>query len=283
MRNMGTETGTIIRDLRIRAGFTQKSLAEALHVTDKAVSKWERGICLPDMSLLPKLSLLLDIELDLLIAKSIKQEEWVGLVDIRDTDFSRIIYDKPLAYYLLIHYLLLDIHRIHVLSNKQNQVYLSDPKFRAMGLDFIFEEPKNSNMMILNHSWFLFGSDLTQQFQGAMLSERNIRLAPENQESVFIFSRADTRYFTDYKRFIKAAAVRTLGRGMICLDMDDNDKSLEVAAFVKTYQKNSGLLIGSLEEVAYRKGLVSVERFRELIRGLPCEASLLPLCKPKVD
>ena len=63
------ETGKIIRELRINAGFTQKTLAEALHITDKAVSKWERGLCLPDVTLLPQLSLLLDVDMDVLIAK----------------------------------------------------------------------------------------------------------------------------------------------------------------------------------------------------------------------
>ena len=69
------ETGKIIQELRTNAGFTQKTLAEALHITDKAVSKWERGLCLPDVTLLPKLSLLLDVDMDVLIAKSIEQED----------------------------------------------------------------------------------------------------------------------------------------------------------------------------------------------------------------
>ena len=65
------ETGRLIKECRIRAGYTQVSLAEVLHVTDKAISKWERGICLPDVTLLPKLSLLLDVDLDLFISKTI--------------------------------------------------------------------------------------------------------------------------------------------------------------------------------------------------------------------
>lgn len=36
-------TGKKIADLRRQMGWTQKQLAEQLHVTDKAVSKWERG------------------------------------------------------------------------------------------------------------------------------------------------------------------------------------------------------------------------------------------------
>lgn len=38
------ETGKRIAALRQQKGWTQKQLAEQLHVTDKAVSKWERGV-----------------------------------------------------------------------------------------------------------------------------------------------------------------------------------------------------------------------------------------------
>ena len=72
----------------MEAGFTQKSLANALHITDKAVSKWERGICLPDVALLLKYALLLDVALHILIAKSIKQQHGVGLIDIKDIDIA---------------------------------------------------------------------------------------------------------------------------------------------------------------------------------------------------
>ncbi len=36
--------GALIRKLRTEAGLTQRELAQRLCVTDKAVSKWERGV-----------------------------------------------------------------------------------------------------------------------------------------------------------------------------------------------------------------------------------------------
>ncbi len=42
-----TKLGSLIRALRREAGLTQRELAEALGVTDKAVSKWERGLGCP--------------------------------------------------------------------------------------------------------------------------------------------------------------------------------------------------------------------------------------------
>lgn len=49
-------TGALIRARRTELGLTQKELAERLHVTNSAVSKWERGLCSPDIALLVKLA-----------------------------------------------------------------------------------------------------------------------------------------------------------------------------------------------------------------------------------
>lgn len=38
------KTGALIRERRKEKGLTQRELAERLHVTDRAVSKWERGL-----------------------------------------------------------------------------------------------------------------------------------------------------------------------------------------------------------------------------------------------
>ena len=56
-------TGTVIRNLREGKGLTQEALAEKLHVSGKAVSKWETGQGLPDISLLEPLSEALGISL----------------------------------------------------------------------------------------------------------------------------------------------------------------------------------------------------------------------------
>ena len=57
------KTGQLITTLRKEKGLTQKQLAEALNVTDKAVSKWERGLSFPDISMLEPISELLDISI----------------------------------------------------------------------------------------------------------------------------------------------------------------------------------------------------------------------------
>ena len=56
--------GQTISALRKERGMTQKDLAEKLGITDKAVSKWERDVACPDISLLPKLAQILGISVD---------------------------------------------------------------------------------------------------------------------------------------------------------------------------------------------------------------------------
>ena len=44
--------GRFVAECRKQCGLTQMQLAEKLNITDKAVSKWERGIAMPDSSII---------------------------------------------------------------------------------------------------------------------------------------------------------------------------------------------------------------------------------------
>ncbi|MBQ9165795.1 MAG: helix-turn-helix transcriptional regulator [Oscillospiraceae bacterium] len=73
--------GTRIAALRKEKGLTQKQLAEQLHVTDKAVSKWERGLNFPDLALMEPLAQALGITVvELLGLEESTQEETVSAV-----------------------------------------------------------------------------------------------------------------------------------------------------------------------------------------------------------
>ena len=88
--------GNFISGERRNLGLTQRDLAAALHVTDKAVSKWERGLSYPDVTLLEPLAQELDLTVEELMAcrrqarmvrkgadETVKEQETVqGLLDI---------------------------------------------------------------------------------------------------------------------------------------------------------------------------------------------------------
>ena len=66
---MNTEKiGKFIAELRKEKNMTQKELADKLHVTDSAISKWERGVGCPDISLLDSLGKVLDVSINEILA-----------------------------------------------------------------------------------------------------------------------------------------------------------------------------------------------------------------------
>ena len=58
---------TVFRQLRRNGNFTQEEIAEALGVTPQAVSRWECGSALPDLSLFPKITYLFGVTADYLL------------------------------------------------------------------------------------------------------------------------------------------------------------------------------------------------------------------------
>lgn len=60
--------GKYIAGKRKALGMTQKQLAEKLNMSDKSVSKWERGICLPDVSVYMELCEILEISINEFLA-----------------------------------------------------------------------------------------------------------------------------------------------------------------------------------------------------------------------
>lgn len=73
-----SKTGNFIAQLRKEKGLTQQELGDKLHVTDRAVSKWETGKCLPDTSLMPELCSILGISInELLSGEKIESQDYV--------------------------------------------------------------------------------------------------------------------------------------------------------------------------------------------------------------
>ena len=68
--------GAFVADQRRQKQMTQKDLAQKLMISDKAVSKWERGLNMPDITLLVPLAQALDVSVaELLECRRISQSE----------------------------------------------------------------------------------------------------------------------------------------------------------------------------------------------------------------
>ena len=69
--------GKFIKECRKKQKLTQEELASKLGVTDKAISKWENGRCLPDVSLFEKICRELDISVnELLSGESLNEKNY---------------------------------------------------------------------------------------------------------------------------------------------------------------------------------------------------------------
>ena len=84
--------GKYIAGKRKSLGMTQKQLAEKLGMSDKSVSKWERGVCLPDVSVYKELCSILGISLnEFLAGEDVAQE---NMIQKSETNIIEVIRDN---------------------------------------------------------------------------------------------------------------------------------------------------------------------------------------------
>ncbi len=103
--------GKFLADERKRKGYTQRQLSEKLGISDKTVSKWERGNGFPEVSLLLPLCSELDITVnELLSGERVSEEEYrkkaeeniVNLVKEAQESKKRMILSAMVAMLTLI-------------------------------------------------------------------------------------------------------------------------------------------------------------------------------------
>ena len=91
---MNIDIGAKIKQFRISCGMTQEQLGAELSVSAQAVSKWESGITMPDIQLLPEISVLFGVSIDELfsVTDESKMDRIANMIDnvhfITDKDFA---------------------------------------------------------------------------------------------------------------------------------------------------------------------------------------------------
>ena len=85
--------GQLISKLRKEKGMTQQELADKLQITDKAVSKWERGLSCPDISILPQVVEILGVNVDYLLSTSTsKIDKGQSFKELNKKDVKEMIF-----------------------------------------------------------------------------------------------------------------------------------------------------------------------------------------------
>lgn len=73
-----SKVGRLILNLRKEKEMTQKDLADVMNISDRTISKWERGIGCPDVSLLHELSDILGVNIEKILAGDLEPNDSDG-------------------------------------------------------------------------------------------------------------------------------------------------------------------------------------------------------------
>lgn len=320
------KVGNAIAYLRKKAGYTQKDLADRIGVSDKAVSKWERGLGMPDISYLRKLAILLDTTADNLLAGDVIYHDniWQGVLILDDSlcgiGADTIIYDKPLICYLLSYYLLVGIKNVLIVCPQKDKDFIDELFLhgRKLGISIechvgslneaICEHPiLRKNVMLVYGRCFLYGVDQTRFFQQAMMyrdrltilalpkkgSHLSNRIMIDQNSKVVNFNK-DEPLRTQYDYYdvpilfcpkdifemmakeeevssfiIKYAKdnelyAEMLDRGFVEISIDSWREVNEASTFIKIVQDKCGMNVYCIEEVAWRRGMISLENLHSL-------------------
>ena len=186
------KVGRTIAFLRSYYGMTQRELANRLGVTDKAVSRWERGQGIPDTSLLTKLSIILDTDIESILEGNLTQRElnWKGILELNYPDgiyADAQMFSKCFVYFQIGFFLLAGINEICVRGIKRDIDFTKDRlgDGGTLGIKINYETVKSrrdelsqvsktkifheyyqcGGVMVIDGLDFLYGKDVTKSFR----------------------------------------------------------------------------------------------------------------------
>jgi len=266
-----SQVGSVIRYYRKKAGLTQKAIAESLSISDKAVSKWERGINLPDTSLLKKLADLLDVDIDTILGeKAIESDnEWQGVLDAgRALSLSTQILGKPLVYYLLSTFMLAGIRLIHIRCTDEDVFFIQNKlvELESLGLKIIvstdYPRDIHCRTMLIRNNAVLFGVGLTTLLKKVMNNgEMPVALSIQGKNKddrrlpiVFGKWRYGKRYL--YQLEENQIGMQPVFRGYIPFCVTTHQDALEFANFVNILENRTRSEYCNIEEIAKNRGFM---------------------------
>ena len=160
-----TKIGKLIAKLRKEKGMTQRELGDKVGVGFKAVSKWERGITCPDISIINELSKILGITSDELLTGELKEEHTINQNNKRIN--KKVLLIVPILIFILI--IIFIIYRInnnrteiYTITSDINEYYIEgnvifkNNNFNLNINKIIFKNKDISNIVITNYKYELY-------------------------------------------------------------------------------------------------------------------------------
>ena len=275
-----SSSGKTIAKLRKSAGFTQASLAERLGISDKAVSKWERGMSFPDTSLLNRLCILLDTDIESILYGQEQSNHGMGIL-ILDKNISPeiIVYNKPLIHYLISQFLLVGIREI-VIVGKCIPLQLKDIKITIVPT---LNQRFTKNKFVIYGNQFLYGPNLTKHFMramsrksltviAAMKAKGDYALKVDNDRKAVLSNEFNiNKYYAlpyvfntnvekirPFEEIVNERVnVETMVRGMVHFNLNCFEKLYEMAGFIRMMEENTGETIADITDIVERRTRVN--------------------------
>lgn len=157
--------GKYIAAKRKALGLTQKQLAEKLNMSDKSVSKWERGICLPDVTVYLELCKILGISINEFLAgediieENIEQKSEENILKItKDNKTKQKILKKIITLLLCVLIVFMTVSFFIFKETNKSQNYIES---------FLEESPEMKTVELLSKHQgdiMLFHYDTNKQF-----------------------------------------------------------------------------------------------------------------------
>lgn len=231
------DIGKLIAKARQEKGLTQKQLADFLFVTDKAVSKWERGLSLPDLNSISRLATLIDLDTEAFIPVSLTPSEWVGIINVNEKDgiYKKDLCGQTVFEYLVSYFLLFGFK--HIVINCSDESFIENLNLSQYGfVVYLNESVGNKKSICINDNLLLVGANLTRKFQNLMALETNIDIIFNNKKLPI-----SLEGFNDRKE-------KQLGNGYICRIINSENFN-DICNFIEFFNKDSAFKLNNLSQI----------------------------------
>ena len=228
------EFAILFSSKRVEKGLSQEEIAAKLNVTRQAVSKWENGKAMPDISLMPQIAQILGVSIEELLTGNKPEKQIIEKVVVQE----RVV-EKPMSVRRFLA-IVAPIVLVIVLASALMGVYI--PKAIANNTPPAAETPEPEPEIVYTEVKIKDKSD----------SENNFFQAPLIKDKAYYTLTMD--FSRDYIIYITApkGAVATLN-GKVIAEFD-TAKTVEYKQFFDTgyYEKNSNFKEGDFNSWEYR-------------------------------
>lgn len=262
---------------------TQNELAQKLNVTDKAVSRWERGIGTPDISLLTRLSAILDTDIEAVLEGNFTSEDpgCKGLLIMKyphNIAASSFLYTKRIVYFQLGFFLLAGIREICIRGRQEDVCFTESALGNGgqLGINLVYETAEDesalnnqsseyfcscnkiSSFFVINGLFFLYGKDITSSLNRIILdSDLCTTLVDYQKRPLPLCFYPSVERLSLFSKDSQTVQNYPLLRGIISFPIKNEKDLFDAGNIVRIIEEQQVETVADLHEIARNRGYIS--------------------------